>query len=74
LVESGLRRRFGVGAHTRGWALGVGLGDQLAILPDGAYGQAVTVGAASVRRELIDMPWLIDAQVKPPCPGSATAS
>lgn len=51
------------------------LGDQLAILPDGAYGQATTVGAASVRCELIDMPrLLIDAQVKPPCPGSATAS
>ncbi|MNT97470.1 hypothetical protein D3C72_2398030 [compost metagenome] len=51
------------------------LGDQLAILLDGAYGHAMTVGAASVRRELIDMArLLIDAQVKPPRRGSATAS
>ncbi|WP_042877087.1 TetR/AcrR family transcriptional regulator [Cupriavidus necator] len=51
------------------------LGDQLAILLDGAYGHAMTVGAGSVRRELIAMArLLIDAQVKPPRRRSATAS
>ncbi|MEM5431080.1 TetR/AcrR family transcriptional regulator [Cupriavidus oxalaticus] len=43
------------------------LGDQLAVLLDGAYGHAMTVGAATVRRELGDMAkLLIDAQVEPP--------
>jgi len=41
------------------------LGDQLALLIDGAYGHAVTLGAASLRRELIDMAkLLINAQVR----------
>jgi AcrR family transcriptional regulator len=40
------------------------LGDQLALLIDGAYGHAVTLGAAGLRRELIEMAkLLIDAQV-----------
>jgi hypothetical protein len=40
------------------------LGDQLALLIDGAYGHAVTLGAAALRRELIEMATLlIDAQV-----------
>jgi AcrR family transcriptional regulator len=40
------------------------LGDQLALLIDGAYGHAVTLGAAGLRRELIKMAkLLIDAQV-----------
>jgi AcrR family transcriptional regulator len=40
------------------------LSDQLALLIDGAYGHAVTLGAAGLRRELIEMATLlIDAQV-----------
>jgi len=40
------------------------LSDQLALLIDGAYGNAVTLGAAGLRRELIEMATLlIDAQV-----------
>jgi AcrR family transcriptional regulator len=40
------------------------LGNQLALLIDGAYGHAVTLGAAGLRRELIEMAkLLIDAQV-----------
>jgi hypothetical protein len=40
------------------------LGEQLALLIDGAYGHAVTLGAAALRRELIEMATLlIDAQV-----------
>jgi hypothetical protein len=40
------------------------LGDQLALLIDGAYGHAVTLGAAALRRELIEMATLlIDTQV-----------
>jgi AcrR family transcriptional regulator len=40
------------------------LGDQLALLIDGAYSHAVTLGAASLRRELIEMAeLLIDANV-----------
>src|SRR6478752_4598114 len=41
------------------------LGDQLALLIDGAYSHAVTLGAASLRRELIETAkLLIDAQVR----------
>src|ERR1700729_2654776 len=44
------------------------LGDQLALLIDGAYGHAVTLGAAGLRRELIEMAkLLIDAQVGQGC-------
>jgi hypothetical protein len=40
------------------------LSDQLALLIDGAYGHALTLGAAGFRRELIEMATLlIDAQV-----------
>jgi AcrR family transcriptional regulator len=40
------------------------LSDQLALLIDGAYGHAVTLGAAGLRHELIEMATLlIDAQV-----------
>jgi AcrR family transcriptional regulator len=40
------------------------LGDQLALLIDGAYSHAITLGAARLRRELIEMAkLLIDAQV-----------
>jgi hypothetical protein len=40
------------------------LSDQLALLIDGAYGHAVTLGAAGLRRKLIEMATLlIDAQV-----------
>lgn len=40
------------------------LGDQLALLIDGAYGHAVTLGATGLKRELIAMATLlIDAQV-----------
>jgi AcrR family transcriptional regulator len=40
------------------------LSDQLALLIDGAYGHAVTLGAGGLRRELIEMATLlIDAQV-----------
>jgi AcrR family transcriptional regulator len=40
------------------------LGDQLALLIDGAYGHAVTLGAGGLRRALIEMArLLIDAQV-----------
>jgi AcrR family transcriptional regulator len=40
------------------------LSDQLALLIDGAYSQAITLGAASLRREIIGMAKLfIDAQV-----------
>jgi AcrR family transcriptional regulator len=40
------------------------LSDQLALLIDGAYGHAVTLGAEGLRRELIEMATLlIDAQV-----------
>jgi AcrR family transcriptional regulator len=40
------------------------LSDQLALLIDGAYGHAVTLGAVGLRRELIEMATLlIDAQV-----------
>jgi AcrR family transcriptional regulator len=40
------------------------LSDQLALLIDGAYGHAVTLGAAGLRRELVEMATLlIDAQV-----------
>jgi AcrR family transcriptional regulator len=40
------------------------LGDQLALLIDGAYGHAVTLGAASLRGKLVEMAkLLIDAQV-----------
>jgi AcrR family transcriptional regulator len=40
------------------------LGDQLALLIDGAYSHAVTLGTASLRRELIETAkLLIDAQV-----------
>jgi AcrR family transcriptional regulator len=40
------------------------LGDQLALLIDGAYSHAITLGAASLRRELIEIAKLfIDAQV-----------
>jgi AcrR family transcriptional regulator len=40
------------------------LGDQLALLIDGAYGHAVTLGAAGLRRDLIDMAkLLIDGQI-----------
>src|ERR1700719_998437 len=43
------------------------LSDQLALLIDGAYGHAVTLGAASLRGELIEMATLlIDAQVGQP--------
>jgi AcrR family transcriptional regulator len=40
------------------------LGDQLALLIDGAYGHAVTLGSAGLRHELIEIgKLLIDAQV-----------
>lgn len=40
------------------------LGDQLALLIDGAYGQATTLGAASLKRELMEAArLLIDGQV-----------
>lgn len=40
------------------------LGDQLALLIDGAYGHATTLGAAGLKRELLDTAWLIiDAQL-----------
>lgn len=40
------------------------LSDQLALLIDGAYSHAITLGAASLRREIIEMAKLfIDAQV-----------
>jgi AcrR family transcriptional regulator len=40
------------------------LSDQLALLIDGAYGHAVTLGATGLRRELVEMATLlIDAQV-----------
>lgn len=40
------------------------LGDQLALLIDGAYGHAATLGAAGLRRKLVEMAkLLIDAQV-----------
>jgi AcrR family transcriptional regulator len=40
------------------------LSDQLALLIDGAYGHAVTLGAVGLRRELVEMATLlIDAQV-----------
>jgi AcrR family transcriptional regulator len=40
------------------------LSDQLALLIDGAYGHAVTLGAAGLKRELVEMATLlIDAQV-----------
>jgi AcrR family transcriptional regulator len=42
------------------------LGDQLALLIDGAYGHTVTLGAIGLRRELIEMAkLLIDAQIRP---------
>jgi hypothetical protein len=41
------------------------LGDQLALLIDGAYGHAVTLGPDGLKRELIDTATvLIDAQVR----------
>ena len=40
------------------------LGDQLALLIDGAYGHATTLGAAGLKRELTAMAQLlIDAQL-----------
>jgi hypothetical protein len=41
------------------------LGDQLALLIDGAYGHAATLGADGLKRELIDTATvLIEAQVR----------
>jgi len=41
------------------------LGDQLALLIDGAYGHAVTLGPDGLKRELIDTATvLIDAQIR----------
>jgi uncharacterized protein (DUF2267 family) len=41
------------------------LANQLALLIDGAYGQAVTLGPASLKRELVDAAKaLIDAQIR----------
>ena len=41
------------------------LGDQLALLIDGAYGHAVTLGADGLKREVIDTATvLIEAQVR----------
>jgi AcrR family transcriptional regulator len=52
-----LARALGARAPSR-------LSDQLALLMDGAYGHALTLGAAGLRRELIEMAaLLIDAQV-----------
>jgi len=40
------------------------LGDQLALLMDGAYGHAATLGAAGLKRELVEMAQLlVDAQL-----------
>ena len=41
------------------------LGDQLALLIDGAYGHAVTLGPDGLKRELIETATvLIDAQIR----------
>jgi AcrR family transcriptional regulator len=54
------------------------LSNQLALLMDGAYGHAVTIGTAGLRRELIEMArLLIDAQTsegkaRPPEPAGTT--
>lgn len=57
-------KRLRVLAHDLGARDPRQLGDQLALLIDGAYGHAVTLGPAGLRRELIEMAkLLIDAQV-----------
>ena len=55
---SGLARALGAREPRR-------LGDRLALLIDGAYGQATTLGAAGLRRELLDTARLIiDAHLR----------
>jgi len=59
-----VRRRLRLLAHALNARNPRRLSDQLALLIDGAYGHAVTLGAAGLRRELIEMATLlIDAQV-----------
>ncbi len=42
------------------------LGEQLALIVDGAYGRAVTLGGAGLERELLEMVTLVvDAAIEP---------
>jgi AcrR family transcriptional regulator len=63
-----VRQRLRVLARALGARNPRKLGDQLALLIDGAYSHAVTLGAASLKGELIEMAkLLIDAQVGQGC-------
>jgi AcrR family transcriptional regulator len=60
-----MRRRLRALARALGARDPHRLGDQLALLIDGAYGHAVTLGPDGLRRELIDTAAvLIDAQIR----------
>ena len=60
-----VRQRFRKLSAAMGARNPIRLGDQLALLMDGAYGQAITLGASDLREELLSaVAQLIDGEVR----------